>query len=102
MAVSDDYLVDQLLDMGIITDEELAEAQTAAEETDGGVIDTMVTKAIISAENVLQAKAASFGAEIIDLDLPEQPIGLPATKGQQQDHAGDRHVQRPLAGAAPC
>lgn len=77
MAVSDDYLVDQLLDMGIITDEELAEARSAAEEKDEGVIDTMVTKAIISPENVLQAKAASFGAEIIDLanyTIPDEVI----------------------------
>jgi type IV pilus assembly protein PilB len=67
VALSDDYLVDQLIDMGVISDEELVEAQTAAEEKGEGVIDTLVTKGIITLENVMQAKAASFGAEIIDL-----------------------------------
>ena len=67
MALSDDYLVDQLIDMGVISDEEVVEAQTAAEEKGEGVIDTLVTKGIITLENVMQAKAASFGAEIIDL-----------------------------------
>ena len=68
MAFGDDYLVDTLLDMGIITDEELAEAQSEAAEKDAGVIDTMITKGIIMQQNVLQAKAASFGAEMIDLE----------------------------------
>ncbi len=68
MAFGDDYLVDTLLDMGMITDEELAEAQSAAAEAEAGVIETMVTKGIITDMNVLQAKAASFGAEMIDLE----------------------------------
>ena len=68
MAFGDDYLVDTLLDMGIITDEELAEAQSTAAEREAGVIDTLITQGVIAQQNVLQAKAASFGAEMIDLE----------------------------------
>ena len=68
MAVSDDYLLDTLYDMGWVSQEEIDEARAVADEAGEGVVDTMISKGIIAEMNVIQAKAASFGAEIIDLE----------------------------------
>ncbi len=77
MSVSDDYLVDTLYDMGFISNDELEEARYAAGESGNGVVDTMIQRGMINPLNVVQAKAASFGAEIIDLasiEIPDEVV----------------------------
>lgn len=67
MAVRDDYLVDTLVDMGWLTNQQIETLRQEADEAGVGIIDTALAKSWISNLNVTQAKAAQFGAEVIDL-----------------------------------
>jgi len=67
VAVRDDYLVDTLVDMGWLTNQQIETLRQEAEEAGVGIIDTALAKSWISTLNVTQAKAAQFGAEVVDL-----------------------------------
>ncbi|MDB6130965.1 MAG: type fimbrial assembly protein PilB [Verrucomicrobiales bacterium] len=67
MAAKDDYLLDYLLDMGVVSNEQLESARASAEASGEGVIDTLVKKKVIRATDVGQAKAAQFGCEFVNL-----------------------------------
>ncbi|MBU6400404.1 MAG: Flp pilus assembly complex ATPase component TadA [Verrucomicrobia bacterium] len=67
MAAKDDYLVDSLLDMGLVSNEQLAPVRAEANETGAGVVDLLLGKKIIKPIDVTRAKAAQFGAEVISL-----------------------------------
>ena len=67
MAVRDDYLVDTLVDMGWLTNQQIETLRGEAEQAGIGIIDTALAKSWISTLNVTQAKAAQFGAEVVDL-----------------------------------
>ena len=58
--------------MGVVTDEERALAEDEAMSNGEGVVDTLVTKGVVMAIQVSQAKAAQFGAEFIE--LADHPI----------------------------
>ena len=73
MAARDDYLIDTLAEMGVVTDEELAIAQDESMSSGEGVVDTLIAKGVVMPIQVLQAKAAQFGTEFIELG--EQTIG---------------------------
>ena len=73
MAARDDYLVDTLAEMGVVTDEELALAQDESMSSGEGVVDTLIAKGVVMPIQVSQAKAAQFGTEFIELG--EQTIG---------------------------
>jgi general secretion pathway protein E/type IV pilus assembly protein PilB len=67
VAVRDDYLVDTLVDMGWLTNQQIETLRQEAEQAGIGIIDTALAKSWISTLNVTQAKAAQFGAEVVDL-----------------------------------
>ena len=67
MAARDDYLIDTLVDMGLVTDDQLGPLRQEADSTGEGLVDTLVAKKIISAGQVAQAKAAQFGVEFVNL-----------------------------------
>ncbi len=67
MAARDDYLIDTLVDMGLVTDDQLGPIRQEADSTGEGLVDTLVSKKIISAGQVAQAKAAQFGVEFVNL-----------------------------------
>ena len=73
MAARDDYLIDALAEMGVVTDEELAIAQDESMSSGEGVVDTLIAKGVVMPIQVSQAKAAQFGTEFIELG--EQTIG---------------------------
>ncbi|MBC8243597.1 MAG: type II/IV secretion system protein [Verrucomicrobia bacterium] len=72
MSARDDYLLETLTEMGVVTDEERALAEDEAMSSGEGVVDTLVTKGVVMAIQVSQAKAAQFGAEFIE--LADHPI----------------------------
>ncbi|HNQ89858.1 MAG TPA: ATPase, T2SS/T4P/T4SS family [Verrucomicrobiota bacterium] len=77
MAARDDYLLDNLIEMGYVTNEQLEPIRIEADSTGEGVVDTLVAKGILSAAIVAQAKANHFGAEFIHLGemrLPDDVI----------------------------
>jgi general secretion pathway protein E/type IV pilus assembly protein PilB len=67
VAAKDDYLVDTLVDMGLVTHPQLEEIRADAGSTGEGVVDLLVAKKFIRPRDVTQAKAAQFGVEVIEL-----------------------------------
>ena len=67
MAEKDDYLVDMLADLGFVTPEQVATSRTDALGAGVGVVDYMIANKIIRPADVTQAKAAHFGAEVVNL-----------------------------------
>jgi general secretion pathway protein E/type IV pilus assembly protein PilB len=67
VAAKDDFLIDTLVDMALLTSEQVDEARNDADSTGEGVIDTLVAKGVLKSAQVAQAKAANFGVEYIDL-----------------------------------
>ena len=67
MAEKDDYLVDILVDLGFVSPEKVAELKREAAEAGVGVVDLMVANKVVRPADVTQAKAAHFGAEVVNL-----------------------------------
>jgi type IV pilus assembly protein PilB len=67
VAEKDDYLVDILVDLGFVSPEKVAELRREAAEAGVGVVDLMVANKVVRPADVTQAKAAHFGAEVVDL-----------------------------------
>ncbi len=67
MAASDDYLIDNLLDMGVLTQEQVDAVRPKADETGEGVVDLLVAEKSLSRTQVAQARAAHFNAEFVNL-----------------------------------
>jgi type IV pilus assembly protein PilB len=79
VAEKDDYLADVLVDLGITTAEQLAKAREEAGASNVGVIDLLLASKIIKPADVIQAKAAQFGAEVIHLasmKIPDEVISI--------------------------
>jgi len=67
VAEKDDYLVDILVDLGFVTPDQVAAQRTEAQAAGVGVVDLMVANKVIRPADVTQAKAAHFGAEVVNL-----------------------------------
>ncbi len=67
MAAKDDYLIDSLIDMGLLTNEQVDEVRPEAEGAGEGVLDTLIARGEVMAESITTAKAAQAGAEVIEL-----------------------------------
>ncbi len=67
MAEKDDYLVDILVDLGFVTPEKVAELRPEAQAAGVGLVDLMVANKLVRPADVTQAKAAQFGAEVVNL-----------------------------------
>lgn len=67
MAEKDDYLLDILIDLGFVTPEQVAAARPEAQAAGVGVVDLMVANQVVRPADVTQAKAAHFGAEVVQL-----------------------------------
>src|SRR5256886_9119794 len=67
VASRDDYLLDTLVDMGLVTAEQLAPVRQEADSTGEGVVDTLVARKIVNPTHVAQAKATQFGVEFVNL-----------------------------------
>ncbi|MFM1944869.1 MAG: type fimbrial assembly protein [Verrucomicrobiota bacterium] len=53
--------------MGLVADGELAAAREDADRSGEGVLDTLVSRGVLTPANVAQAKAAQFGVEFVEL-----------------------------------
>ena len=67
MAAKDDYLLENLLDLGYINHGQVTALRTEAEAAGSGVVDLMLDKKVISSAILTQAKAAHFGFEVVTL-----------------------------------
>ena len=79
MAEKDDYLADVLVDLGFVNAEQLAKTRQEAQAAGVGVVDLLLSGKIIRQADVTQAKAAQFGAEVIQLGglkIPDDVIAI--------------------------
>ena len=67
MAAKDDYLVDLLVDMGVLNADQLGPMREEADANSEGLVDHLLSKKIITPANVAQAKASHFGYEFVNL-----------------------------------
>jgi type IV pilus assembly protein PilB len=67
VAEKDDYLLDLLVDLGFTNAEVVAQAREEAQTAGVGVVDFLVANKSIRPGDVTQAKAAQFGAEVVNL-----------------------------------
>ena len=77
MSAKDDYLVDLLVDMGLVTNEQLAPVREQATASGEGIVDLLLAQKIIRPQDVAQAKAGHFGYELVsfgDLRLTDDII----------------------------
>jgi type IV pilus assembly protein PilB len=79
VAEKDDYLVDILVDLGFVTAPQVETARNEAANSGVGIVDLLLANKVIRPADVAQAKAAHFGAEVINLasvSLPDDVISL--------------------------
>jgi general secretion pathway protein E/type IV pilus assembly protein PilB len=79
VAEKDDYLVDMLIDLGFVTAEQVKALRSEAAASGVGVVDLMVANKLIRPSDVVQAKAAHFGVEAVNLreiSIPQEVISL--------------------------
>jgi len=79
VAAKDDYLIDTMLDMGLLTHEQVDSGRAQAEAAGEGVLDTMVKSGSIEPSTVVMAKSTYFGVESItisDLRIGDDLISL--------------------------
>jgi general secretion pathway protein E/type IV pilus assembly protein PilB len=67
VAEKDDYLLDLLVDLGFTNAEVVAKTREEAQAAGVGVVDLLVANHVIRPSDVTQAKAAHFGAEVVQL-----------------------------------
>ncbi|MGD0349217.1 MAG: ATPase, T2SS/T4P/T4SS family [Verrucomicrobiota bacterium] len=79
MAEKDDYLLDLLVDLGSVKAEQVANAREEAHTAGVGVVDLLLANKVIRPADVTQAKAAQFGAEVVQLGglrIPDEVISI--------------------------
>jgi general secretion pathway protein E/type IV pilus assembly protein PilB len=67
VAAKDDYLLDVLLDMGVLSSDQVDPVRAEADEKGEGVVDLLVAKKILRPQEVATAKAAHFGVELLNI-----------------------------------
>ena len=87
MTSNDDYILDILQDIGLITRDQAAQAREKAEADDAPVSDVLEELGIITKSDLLKALAGQFGMEVISLagrDIPREILDLvPADVAQR-------------------
>jgi general secretion pathway protein E/type IV pilus assembly protein PilB len=68
VAEKDDYLVDMLVDLGFVSPQQLMPLRAEAESAGVGLVDLMLANHVVRPADVTQAKAAHFGAEVVNLN----------------------------------
>jgi type IV pilus assembly protein PilB len=79
VAEKDDYLADVLVDLGVVNADQVAKTRQEAEASGVGVVDLLLANKLVRPADVTQAKAAQFGAEVIQLGglrIPDDVISI--------------------------
>ena len=67
MAARDDYILNQLIELGYVTYAQVDELRAEADAAGGGIVDLLLQKKLVRSVDVTSAKAAHFGAEMVVL-----------------------------------
>jgi general secretion pathway protein E/type IV pilus assembly protein PilB len=79
VAEKDDYLVDILVDLGFVSPDQVNTSRAEAQSAGVGVVDLMLANKLVRPADVTQAKAAHFGAEVVNLSEIKIPDDIIAT-----------------------
>jgi len=63
----EDYLLENLIDLGYVTPPQVDELRPEAESSGMGIVDVLLDRKIITPAMLTQAKAAHFGVEVVSL-----------------------------------
>src|SRR5437879_4223424 len=77
MAARDDYILEQLVELGYLTTEQVQAAQAEAAAAGSGTVDLLIERKVLDHTMVTAAKAAHFGVEVVslaDLKLEDEVI----------------------------
>ncbi len=103
-------LLDLLVDLGFVNAEQVAKARQEAQASGVGVVDLLLANKVIRPADVTQAKAAQFGAEVVQLSgmkIDDEVIAIiprhiakkyrviPVFKSEGQSRRGHRRSVRP-------
>src|SRR5882672_7369235 len=67
MAARDDYILEQLVELGYLTTEQVQSARAEAEASGQGTVDLLLEQKVIDETAVTAAKGAHFGVELVSL-----------------------------------
>jgi general secretion pathway protein E/type IV pilus assembly protein PilB len=67
VAARDDYLIDQLIELGFVTHQQVDSLRAEADAAGGGVVDLLIERKLITPNDATNAKAAHFGVEVVNL-----------------------------------
>ena len=67
VAAKDDYLIENLVDLGYVTNEQLEPLRAEVNSSGQGLVDLLVERKVIRPVDVATARAAHFGAEFVNL-----------------------------------
>jgi len=67
VAAKDDYLIDQLIDLGLVTNEQVEPLRAEAAASGAGVVDLLIERKFLSPADLTNAKAVHFGVEVVKL-----------------------------------
>jgi len=76
---NDDYVLEVLIENGLVSDENVSAAREMATSRPGSVVDLLIENDILEEDLVLQTLAAQFGMELISLDGFEIPADVRET-----------------------
>jgi len=79
VAGKNDYLLDVLLDMGVVSAEQVAQLRPEAEASGDGIVNLLLARKIITPADVTNAKAAHFGVEVVrlaDMQIQDDVISI--------------------------
>ena len=65
VATRDDYLIETLIDMGLLTKEQVDPVRHEADSTGEGILDTLIAKNVLKPADVAQARAGQAGVEFV-------------------------------------
>lgn len=77
MGGKDDYLISIMVDMGLLTNEQVSKYSAEAEAAGIGVVEHLLAQKVIRPADVAYARAAYFGAEVVNLSelkIPDEVI----------------------------
>ena len=67
VAARDDYLIDQLIELGFVTHQQVDALRSEADAAGVGIVDLLIERKTITSSDVTNAKAAHFGVEVVNL-----------------------------------
>ncbi len=79
MTSNDDYVLEVLIENGLVSDDNVAAAREMSAGRPGSVVDILIESEVIEEDLVLQTLAAQFGMEVISLEGFEIPADVRET-----------------------